>query len=182
MSKYKYLIGLVIFIAIIFGVLFWQLYNSPTEIQNTTTQDLNAQDQSVPLYISEYNVIIEVVDVWSNGSNELRIINSKTGAVRKTFSAINPSVLHSIIWDQKSSRIYFSSTSINENLTTFFFVDLNDPDPNAISEIVYNSSGFLTGKLEIVGTSTSIIYFNYQGKIYSLDIEKGIDATPQLIR
>lgn len=174
--------GVAICIAAVVILIFWQVWGKPTATQNNTTPTDNTQKISTPLFINEYTVLVELTGASNTGGNELRIINSDTRETRKTFFAISPSILHSFIWDQKSSRIYFSSTAISNKDTTFFFIDLNDPDPNAVTEIVYNPSGRVNGKLDIIGSDNGTIYFVVDRKLYSLDVEKGMSASPVLIK
>lgn len=183
MKNFKSFIGIVVVVVIlIVGVLYLMQQKNTVTIQNTSTQSTTALRLGKVLYVSDYNVIVELAKGTSSNGATLHLIDSTNGNTRQVFTPISPSIFNNFVWDKQSSRIYFSTTALADDSTVFHMIDLNDPDPNAITEIVYNSSGFMTGKLELIGTNNSIIFFNRNDQVYSLNIDEGLAATPILIK
>ncbi|MBI5037567.1 MAG: hypothetical protein HZC01_02605 [Candidatus Kerfeldbacteria bacterium] len=165
-------------IIIVVSLILISKNNNEENSTNGNTQISNSSSSENILYIASYHIYVLLESDQRADTSSLTLVDSSSGEIRKTFSTHAPSQLHSFIWDEKSSRIYFSATSVSKEITTFFYIDLNDPDPNAITEIVYDPQSKISGTLKLIGSNNDTIYFNDGGQVYSLNVANGLSAVP----
>jgi hypothetical protein len=185
-TKTRIFIPLLILIVVIVGSI-WLGYELK-QLKLETESSVNNTETSVVfnemIAVSPDGKYVATVNKTASGQSQELKVTSVTGNDEHILSTKDLSyTFQHPIWNSSGNRLYFAYTRKDPSVqTTLFYIDLSNPDPYAVTEIVYTDiQGLLNGSAEIAGENGNLLYINNGTKLYQIDLDKGIDASPILL-
>lgn len=164
---------------IILILIFSQNDDKDTKTNSVQLNNLNSEASRVQSFEFPNSPYYVRLTTSVDGKQSLVMHNREENYSKKLTIFDSDYKYKDFTWDQDKTKLYFISKIPESAQINFLYININDYDPYAVTEIVYEDpEDVLNDQTKLIGVKDNILYLETNNKVYTLDPSQGVDTRP----